>query len=744
MKYKCILVVGVLVLLIQFVFPIISYGKIDKYTALGDSIPTGYGLKNPDEENYTEKLRQKLELDLENFNNLSIDGETTEQFFNTIQTSEYTEAIKESDLITITIGSNEIFEIVKEAVSYATGVDMREDNFNEATINTFFNAELLAKVQMLLSLYEFCTTQDIMGKLNEKLNRYEEYWKKSIDYINELNPNATIVVTEFYNPYYEVSLANYDLGGFVDDIVKKMNSMLEEYSNSETNYKIARIYSTFNTTNPRLTNVNLSLFNLNIDPHPTALGHEIISLKILEEIHQEDNTQTRIDISTLTISDIENQEYTGQAIEPEIIVKDGNKTLVEEEDYVLVYYNNIEVGEASVIIAGMGEYSGRTTKNFNIYNGQTKDISSCSINSLELQMYLGFNLQPEVIITDGTYILTKDKDYTLQYNNNLNVGMAIITITGIGNYTGTVETNFIIAPQYINTTIIYNIPEQIYTGEEITPDAIVTFGGAKLVRGKDYTLSYENNIEIGIGKIIIEGKGNFTGTVTKEFNIVAEPSEELLDISKAVIPQLPDKIYAGMSITPEFVITYDGEKLDKGVDYVVYYSNNINVGTAIATIVGIGDYTGSVDTSFEIVPKSIANLKLDDIPAQHYTGEEIKPKVTITDDAIKIIENKDYTVKYSDNINIGTATIEINGIGNYTGTLIKTFNIIEAVTPPKEEPKDEVVENVVPPPVETPDDTISNEKIPDAGITVILVAVTLVLMGTGIIAYVVYKKMRIK
>ena len=744
MKYKCILISVVLLILVQSIFPIISFGKIEKYTALGDSIPTGYGLENPNEENYTEKLREKIEVDLENFNNLSIDGETTEQFFSIIQESEYTEAIRESDLITITMGSNEILEIVKEAVSYATGVDMTNSNFNEDAMNAFLNADLLAKVEMLLALYEFCTTQDIMGKVDTKVARYEEYWKKSIEYIKEINPNATIVVTEFYNPYYEVSLANYDLGGFVDDIIQRMNFILEEYRNSETDYKIARIYSTFNTTNPRLTNVNLSLFNLNIDPHPTALGHEIISLKILEKIHQEDNVQTRTDISTLTINDITDQEYTGRAIEPEITVKDGNKTLIEEEDYVLVYYNNIEVGQASVIIAGIGEYSGRTTKNFNIYNGQTKDISSCSINSLELQMYLGFNLQPEVIITDGTYVLTRDTDYTLQYTNNLNVGMAAITITGIGNYTGTVETNFVIVPQYINSTIIYNIPEQIYTGEEITPDAIVTFGGAKLVKGKDYTLSYENNIEIGIGNIIIEGKGNFTGTVTKEFNIVDEPSEELLDISNAVIPQLPDKTYAGMSITPEFVITYNGEKLDKGVDYVVYYSNNIDVGTAIATIVGIGDYTGNVDTSFEIIPKSIENLKLDDISDQNYTGEEIKPKVIMTDDSIKIQENKDYTVKYSDNVDIGTATIEINGKGNYTGTLIKTFNIIEDTNPPKDEPKDEEEENVVPPPAEIPDDTISNEKIPDAGITVILVAVTLVLMGTGIISCIVYKKMRIK
>ena len=63
-----------------------------------------------------------------------------------------------------------------------------------------------------------------------------------------------------------------------------MNVILTSYSNSEKEYKIAKIYSSFNTTNPRITNVNISATKFNVDPHPNVLGHEIICTKILDAL----------------------------------------------------------------------------------------------------------------------------------------------------------------------------------------------------------------------------------------------------------------------------------------------------------------------------------------------------------------------------------------------------------------------------------------------------------------------------
>ena len=762
MKKKIILSFILISLLITYIFPILSFGNYTNYVALGDSISMGYALENVKEDNYTEKLRQQLNISKNNYQNLSVSGYTAKELYNVIQTDNFTSAIKNADLLTITIGSNEIIELLSEALSYSTGLPNTMDELFLPTVyNYFMDANLSEKIEILLAFYEYITTEDIKGKLETNIARYEEYWKKCIEYIKEINPNATIVATEFYNPYYGVSLLNYDIGGWCDEIIQKLNTILYECSDSEKIYEIAKIYSTFNSTSPRLTNVNISLINLNIDPHPNALGHELISLKILEELTTRPSSQTKIDISTLAITDIEDQEYTGSAIEPSITIKNENSKLVEGKDYNIIYYNNVEVGQASAIILGAGNYTGKTTKTFNINNSNIKDISTCKINAIEYQLYLGMNLEPEVIIQDDTKVLEKNKDYTLKYNNNVNVGMATVTITGIGNYKGFTTTNFIIAPLPLTLTKVHDISDQLYTGKEITPEVIVSFGAIKLLENIDYTLNYENNINKGTATITITGKGNYSGTVTKDFNIInttdtIEP--QLQNISNATISKLPEKTYTGSFITPDIKVTLNGKTLEMNTDYKAFYSNNINVGTGFVTVVGIGDYTGTVETTFKIITKSIENLGLSDISDQEYTGKAIKPQIVLNDGSTKLKENVDYTVSYFNNIEKGVATIQVNGKGNYTDSIFKTFNIVEPKPKPpaenkpvedKNEPNDNN-DNIQSIPGENidnsassnspSDDTTSNSKIPHAGTNLIYLILILSFVGISIIFYKLYRK----
>ncbi|MDO4356922.1 MAG: hypothetical protein Q4E13_10480, partial [Clostridia bacterium] len=117
----------------------------------------------------------------------------------------------------------------------------------------------------------------------------------------------------------------------------------------------------------------------------------------------------------------------------------------------------------------------------------------------------------------------------------------------------------------------------------------------------------------------------------------------------------------------------------KDKDYTVSYANNLNVGTATVTITGIGNYTGNITKEFEIAAKDTASegLTVDDIEIQTYTGEEIKPELTVRDGDKVLVEGEDYVVTYEDNRNAGTATVTITGIGNYSGTLTVTFAIKE-------------------------------------------------------------------
>ena len=522
---KIISTLIIVLLSVSYMYPIITYADTSTfktYVALGDSIAYGYGLSDRDTESYAAKVAKKYNISSSNFKNLAVSGMTCEEFYEQIQKSEYTNAIKSANLITISIGSNELLGIVIRAVADVTGVSADDPDFVTKAQNAFLNASAIQKVTMLNKIYKFCTSEETKVTIENAIKKYEEKWKQSVEYIKNQNPDVVIVATEFYNPYYEIALASYDLGGYVDEQIKKLNNILTTQSNSEKEYKIAKIYEAFNTTNPRITNVNISISILNVDPHPNAAGHEVIYSKIVDVLESIEDTEKK-DIATLTISDISDQEYTGQAITPEIIIKDGNNTLVKDTDYTVSYSENINVGEATVKILGIGNYTGETTKTFNIVNKTVakKEISEATIGQIENQTYTGIKITPDIEIKDGNTELVKDTDYELSYNNNINVGQAEITIRGIGNYTGEATKNFKIIPKNISLATIQDIENQTYTGQAIQPTVSVTDGSAKLVEGTDYTVSYKNNINVGEATITVEGIGNYTGTADKNFNIIS-------------------------------------------------------------------------------------------------------------------------------------------------------------------------------------------------------------------------------
>ena len=158
--------------------------------------------------------------------------------------------------------------------------------------------------------------------------------------------------------------------------------------------------------------------------------------------------------------------------------------------------------------------------------------------------------------------------------------------------------------------------------------------------------------------------------------------------------------------------------LIKNKDYTISYINNLNIGTGIAIITGIGDYSGKIEKSFNILRKDIKYTMIADIEEQKYTGENITPKVVITSDYITLKEGQDYTVKYINNVEEGTATIQITGIGNYEGTMTKTFNIVKEVEAPIEEEKNNNNNDNI------KDDTTANTSIPFSGMNIgILIAI---------------------
>lgn len=139
-----------------------------------------------------------------------------------------------------------------------------------------------------------------------------------------------------------------------------------------------------------------------------------------------------------------------------------------------------------------------------------------------------------------------------------------------------------------------------YTGEFITPTlTIKTPEEIILVENVDYTKTYTNNLNVGTANVLAVGIGNYSGTKSINFYIIGNDLESNTNclLNKYVW------VYTGDFITPEVQVwdTLDEVRLVEGVDYQKTYTNNLNVGTAFVTIVGINNWSGSINVDFKII-----------------------------------------------------------------------------------------------------------------------------------------------
>ncbi|MBS7146782.1 MAG: phosphodiester glycosidase family protein [Intestinibacter bartlettii] len=297
------------------------------------------------------------------------------------------------------------------------------------------------------------------------------------------------------------------------------------------------------------------------------------------------------------------------------------------KDYTVSYENNIEVGDAKVIITGKGDYKGKVTKTFIIYrNMSTFDIG----------------LEYEKCYYDGTE--KRPKPY----------------------YERSITKTFEISKPSINDLNI-KLDKEVYDYDGSEKEPKVSIEG--LVENLDYIVSYSNNIDPGTAKVIITGIGRYGGTVEKTFKIEGEIPSDVIDIAtlESKITMEKEFEYTGNAIEPKVSI----EGLIEGIDYIVSYSNNVEIGQATVVIRGKDKYRGSIEKTFNITKKNISNVNITVSNKVAYTGTARYPGVKVEGLSI----GKDYTVSYENNVNAGDAKVIVTGRGDYTGKVTKTFII---------------------------------------------------------------------
>lgn len=332
--------------------------------------------------------------------------------------------------------------------------------------------------------------------------------------------------------------------------------------------------------------------------------------------------------------------------------------------------------------------------------------------------YTGQEIRPNVTVRVRDTLLTLDRDYRLEYADNIEIGTGRVIVTGIATaseslgYTGTVEIPFQItreAPAYTlvalkGTHVTVDGTEFAYTGSPIEPAVTVTVEGRTLTAGKDYTLTYRNNVEVGTGTLTVTGIATasetlgYTGTVEIDFAIT--PGLYTLKEEDAAISGTLFS-YTGSYIEPEVTVTAKGQTLERDTHYTLTYHNNLGVGTATASINGIEEagYTGQVNLQFTIekdpeapgytlIPLKGTDVTISGTEFTH-TGRPIEPEVTVTVEGKPLLRDRDYTLTYENNVAVGTAWAVVRGIATasetvgYTGEVRIPFAILEAQTEPR-------------------------------------------------------------
>ena len=229
-----------------------------------------------------------------------------------------------------------------------------------------------------------------------------------------------------------------------------------------------------------------------------------------------------------------------------------------------------------------------------------------------------------------------------------------------------------------------------YTGKAVTcPMLRVYHHKTLLSENIDYTVKYKNNVKAGTATVTIKGKGNYSGSAVKTFQI------RPLDIKDAIVQDITLE-YTGKMQKGITAVTYLlGERmvtLKKGTDFIYTYPGTdkknvadydanafVSVGEHTVQITGKGNYKGTKEFKEYIVNEYvIGKMKLEKIPKQTYTGEEIKPEIVLKNGNLTLEENVHYKVEYKDYKEVGTATVIITGIreNGYAGTRIATFQIV--------------------------------------------------------------------
>ena len=343
------------------------------------------------------------------------------------------------------------------------------------------------------------------------------------------------------------------------------------------------------------------------------------------------------------------------------------------------------------------------------------------VGGLTSPVYTGSAVTPSFHVYDGSKLLVANKDYTVKLKNNVNAyeiadpskltdadkkNAPQIQMTMKGNYSGAQTIYFSISRSSIAASGFeaHNI-SKTYTGAAQKPDeksVVLYYNGKALKYGTDYKMTLDpaddykgSETENIVYKVTLEGMGNYTGSRDINCTIYAKKSaggnQMILINDKSIsISKIPDQTYIGRAYTAAdlkdktgknvVLVKLNGKELVEGTDYKAEFKDAKNAGVATVVLTGLegtaegsqAAIAGTMTLTFKIKGTPISKAVVEGIEkgGYEYTGQAIKPDVSL-----KGIVDSDYSVKFENNVNAGTASVIFTGKNGYEGTKKVTFKI---------------------------------------------------------------------
>lgn len=305
-------------------------------------------------------------------------------------------------------------------------------------------------------------------------------------------------------------------------------------------------------------------------------------------------------------------------------------------------------------------------------DGESFEVRKCTkcghdnesdINSiLGTYTYTGKEIKPDTAKIEAYMDLdnwSPGFTFEISYENNTNIGTgyAVVNTYYYGEKTGVDKFSFTIKGMITNSVLS---DYSVISGE--TPQFTLKVDELTLTEGIDYETEIVSNTSSSITVKFI-GKGNYDGSFMKKFYYSKK------DITKAdIIPEYDSTSYNGKIQKPGVTVNYEGKTLIYGTDYTLAYSRNKDAGEAIVKVIGKGSYKGTLISNFTIKELDLSQCTISISNTSYkYNGKERRPNITVkTPDGTRLTSSN-YSIEYTNNIEVGTATVKITGKTNLTG-----------------------------------------------------------------------------